>query len=241
MTRSEAYEGLPSVYSDFTAEDFRAELDRVLKATAVEREWMAEANPETYIDDYAIRQAVRDEKLAHIGWGVGFVTIPKLFNWTIERSDPDHEFHYSAPYAVPEVAAAIGAIGLEWARRYRKSDEYTLSISSLIRSEAYQKRLAEKHNKVTVPADVGMSSHVPGWAWDIDGCGLYRRSQTQTFQPIHPRVPGVYRECVADVRESREVLREILNRWQELGVVNVVEELIGTQQHSFHVCVNPNG
>ena len=106
----------------------------------------------------------------------------------------------------------------------------------MIRSGEYQARLAAKSRKLTITQEGMVSSHQAGIAFDIDGCGLAEVDDSGGIRKINPRYPGFQPNLV---NESRMALLDALRPLQSSGAVNVVEELPGTQEHCFHICVNP--
>ncbi len=227
---------LPSVYdrSVFSHDDFLNELDRVHVATEVDRMWMMQAGMPHYDTDLDILSAVNDDKLVSVREGIGFIAISRLYNWDISRSDPSHQWHYSPPFVTPHTGRIIENIASIWQEELG-TNRY-LSLTSMIRSTEYQKRLAAQERKLTITGDGMQSSHQVGIAFDIDGCGLVEAGDNGDRRSINPRYPGYSPRLI---EESRIVLRSILDGLDNNGYINYIEELPGTQENCFHVCVKP--
>lgn len=229
--------GLPSVYDQegFSEEEFQREVITLEFRTEIERHWLAESELEMFPTDEHILAAASLGKLMRINSGGGFVIRDFLNMWEPERSDSSHAFHYSPPFLRKEAAETLSEISDNWQRELGPSR--FLSVTSLIRSMEYQQSLATQSRKLTIPDAQGHSSHLAGIAFDIDGCGLKQRSDDGALRSVNPRMPGFDHSLV---KESRLVLRHILENNKRDGVINFVEELPGTQEHCFHICVNPN-
>lgn len=233
LTRSQE---LISVYDKdvFSDSDFQTELDAVHAYTEKERNWIAQANLQPYKTDNEILTEADAGRLVRVSEGVGFLAIQRLRDWDIERSDPTHEFYYSPPYLKPNAFEMLCDITSKWQSELGNS-RY-LSVTSLVRSTPYQQNLASKNRKLTITGDGMVSSHQVGLAFDIDGCGLVEEDDDGSRRAINPRSPGFRPLLVA---ESRLVLRHLLADRRTDGQINFVEELPGTQEHCFHVCVKP--
>lgn len=217
--------------------EFEAELARVEAATAVEREWMDGANP--FLTDSDILLAADAGQLRKVQGGVGYLCRQYLRDWEPIRSNPDHEFHYSPPYLQQGAVETLGLIGHAWARRLDWG--HALSVTSMARSAVYQTSLAKQPGKLTIDPALGWSSHVYGYAFDIDGCGFFARVPDGVegrYISVNPRMDRSYEE---QVDLGRSVLKEILEDEADKGHINFVEELAGTSNHCFHVCVKPLG
>lgn len=227
---------LPSVYDKgvFSEDDFLAERDRVHTETAIERKWLEEAGLEPFTTDAEIMREAEAGRLIRVGHGAGFVAIDRLLNWEPTRSDPSHAWHYSTPHIRPQAFDFLRRIGEDWQSELGASR--FLSVTSLARSSAYQNRLKQQERKLTIVDDGDLSSHQGLIAIDLDGCGIKEMSDDGEMRSINPRSPHWNPMLVA---ESRAVLRNFLDNEVRAGVINYVEELPGTQEHCFHICVNP--
>lgn len=227
---------LNSVYdtNGFSQSAFESELERVERATEIERQWIDQTGLRPYESDDAILHAAEKGELTRVTRGVGFIARQYLRDWTPERSEREHPFYYSPPYVLPQAAAYIQEIAIEWQKEMGLS-RY-LSITSLVRSVPYQRQLATQERKVTIMRKGYISSHQVGLAFDIDGCGIVEASDTGELQPVNPRSPYFQSGLVS---ESRTVLRGLLIKSAREGRVNFVEELPATQEHCFHVALNP--
>jgi hypothetical protein len=227
---------LPSVYDEgrFSEADFIAERDRVHAETAIEREWMDKAEIESFATDADILEAAEAGQLLRVTRGVGFIAIDRLLNWGPSRSNPDHNFYYSAPYLRPAAAAVLEDLGRNW------QDDMglgrLLSVTSMGRSDEYQAGLRTRNRKLTIVNENERSSHQGLIAFDIDGCGLVEVDDAGEIRKINPRYPD-WNPLL--VEEGAVVLRHLLARAANDGILNYVEELPGTEEHCFHVCVNP--
>lgn len=230
---------LPSVYRDWTDEEFRIEHARVHAETQIEREWIQEAELQPYATDEDIVAAGEAGRLARVSRGSGYIAIEKLRKWDLSRADtnhPEHKHHYSAPYVDLDTRDCMEEITSKWQAEMGFSSRY-LSISSLGRSEPYQQRLGKQRRKLTITGDGNISSHQVMRAFDIDACGIVEASDDGSLRSINPRFPNFMPNLVAD---SRDVLRYILIAQARDGRINFVEELPNTQEHCFHVAVKPD-
>ena len=227
---------LPSVYNEheFSKEDFQIELDRVYQETAIERQWIQDAALPTYATDADILHAASKGKLERVAIGVGFWAIDRLLYWDTSRSDPHHEWHYSVPYLRPEAYEVLMHISGRW-QEDMGGNRYT-SVTSVGRSDQYMDGLKQRPRKLTIVAPDAISSHQALISIDFDGIGLVEVADDGTVRKINPRSPDWNPVLAA---ESRDVLRHLLLEQQRRGIINFVEELPGTQEHCFHVCVNP--
>lgn len=228
---------LASVYSrtDVSDDQFAGLLADVNERTAIEREWLSEAGYQPFANDRAILEADRQHKLVRVQPSLGFVTIQRLAKWSPERSNPEHPFHYSPPYLRPTAAMALGRLSHRWQTLQRKDGqpEAYLSVTSLVRSTEYQRRLRGDADGRKLAAEV--SSHEFGFAFDIDACGLYMSGG----RTVNPRQTDAYDEQTEALEIARANLREVFEPLIEKKVINVIEELPGTQEHCFHVGTNP--
>lgn len=226
----------------FSAADLSAEMHRVYEATTVERQWLKGLVP--YKDDAAILLAGGEGELVRIQPTVGILPIQRLLEYSAGREDPSHDFHYSPPFLKPGSWQAAQFIGVAWAERQRaqRDEPYIfLPLTSATRSSQYQHSLTEREERKIAIDSTGddSSSHEFGWAFDIDGSGLYRYDPLQRHvQSINPRASGFNNEA-ALVAYSREDLKGILMYLRDNGIINFVEEVPGTKEWCFHICVNP--
>lgn len=239
MAITESTNCLPSVYEDFTQQQIDEEKERVFQATQIERDWMLDSGSKPFVDTFEILNGYSCGELARIDTGLGYQARPTLRLWEPDRDNPDHEYFYSPPFLNIKAARYLGHIAHSWLRDF--GGHYELSVTSLVRSQEYQRVLAQKHGKITIDPQLGQSSHVFGYAFDIDGTGLYRISDpySQTRRSINPSSSG-YEEYQPSIKLSRDILRSILRPLMQEGSINYVEELEGTRQHVFHICVNPD-
>lgn len=227
---------LPSVYTHFSDDQFAVELARVEAETSIEREWIESAGLRPFRSDAEIVDLADTGELVRISSGGGYVLRKFLEYWEPERSNPDHEFHYSPPYLRHDTAELNGAITEAW--RHATDDEAALSITSLSRSVPYQRALSRKNRKLTISSEGFISSHQVGLALDYDACGFFVRQPDGLLVPHNPRIEGYDPERALYLRDA---LRDVLFGFARAGVVNVVEELPGTQEHVFHVAARPQG
>lgn len=228
--------GLRSVYNkqDFTEAEFSQELQRVHTETSQDRVWLDQYELETYETDSDILQASDRGRLERFVSGAGFLAIDRLAYWDASRSDSTHEYYYSPPFVHPQAAKLGRLVAGKW--QAEMGAGRLLSLTSMIRSNQYQKNLANQTRKLTIGEQGKKSSHQAGIALDIDGCGIVEQGDDVKYRKINPRNPG-YQAGLVD--ESRIVLLDILKPLHADGIINLVEELPGTQEHCFHICVNP--
>lgn len=227
---------LPSVYDEreYPEEKFQAELSRVHAATAIERLWIAQAELLAYTTDAEILEDVQAGVLSRVHGDGSFVVRQMLRDWTPERSDPQHQFHYSPPFLRVGALKILERVAAAWQEEMGNSR--LLSVTSLVRSAPYQRRIANMPRKITIQDEDELSSHQVGLAFDFDSQGIVQTQNDGSLRPINPRAPGFQPTLIA---ESREVLRWLLDREMHEGQINYVEELPGTQNGCFHVCANP--
>lgn len=210
--------------------EVRAEQARVHDATGIEREWIASSGMRPFAEKHDLRTAF-DKKLERVHPEPGMTPIWSLREWT-----PDSK--YSPPYLRPRALYVLRHVAREWAdhERFDDAGEWSLSVTSMVRSTRYQRRLRagnglQQARKIAINTSAGEhSSHEYGTAFDIDGCGLYM-STPDGFVGVHPRTPHEHHQKVV---RSRRTLQAVL-----AGIINVVEEAPGTQQWCFHVATNP--
>lgn len=225
---------LPSVYHDWTDTEFRTEHARVHAETEIEREWIRQAELLPYESDQAMMQAAELGKVTRVSTGVGFVAIDKLLLWEPSHSDASHKHYYSAPYMDNDVFELMSGIASTWQAEMGSSR--SLSITSVGRSLAYQQELGTRPRKLTITGDGNLSSHQVLRAFDIDGCGIAEEADDGSVRKINPRYPGFQPGLIHD---GRLVLKDILAQVMADERINCVEELIGTQEHAFHIAVKP--
>jgi hypothetical protein len=229
--------------SQFTEEDLQKEMDRVYQGTAIEREWCKDLH--VYKTDSDILLAGENQMLTKLRPTVGIIPIQRLLEYTPRRAEPDHEFYYSPPYLQPAAVEVVEFVGEAWSliqREERDEPFVFLPLTSAVRSLQYQENLttrAERKIAIDVSND-DKSSHQYGWAFDVDAIGLYRYDPVQRHvQSINPRQPHFDQDAEL-VAQSRADLRGILEFLKEKGAINFVEELPGTKEWVFHICVNPH-
>lgn len=225
---------LPSVYVDWTEAEFKTELERVHDETVIERDWIAQAGLQIYDTDHEIAQLAEAGKLVRVGKGSGYIAIMRLLNWELERSSPDHEYHYSTPFIRHDAFDVLTEVAAKWQAEIGASRH--LSVTSLGRSTTYQQRLSQQRRKLTIGGEGNISSHQVLGAFDLDACGLVEESDDGDLRSINPRFPGFQPSLIA---ESAGVLKDLLQQQARDGRINFVEELPGTQEHCFHVAVKP--
>jgi len=227
---------LVSVYDEqaYSEADFQNELSDVHVLTGVEREWIEAGGLRPYESDEEILRDAAAGRLVRVAEGAGFIARQYLADWTPDRSDPDHEFHYSPPYLRPAAFDLMRDVADKW--QAELGNGRFLSITSLVRSTPYQQRLATKKRKLTIDGEGMISSHQVGVAFDIDGCGIVETDDQGNRRQVNPRAPRFKPTLLA---ESRYVLRQLLEDRKRDGQINFVEELPETQEHCFHVAVKP--
>lgn len=237
MSRAATFSSaLPSAYDPeaYSDEQFSAELARVHAETEIERLWIEEAGLSPFADDQEILDRARSGQLVRVGRGVGYVARQMLRDWEPARTNPDHKFHYSPPYLGVDAFTKLEELAEAWQSEMGSSR--LLSITSLARSTPYQRRIAKIYRKLTITDDDKLSSHQVGLAFDIDSQGIVRLEDDGTAVAVNPRNSRYHAGLV---NESRHVIRDILTDQKDRGFINFVEELPGTQNGCFHVCVNP--
>lgn len=229
--------------SQFSAELLQNEMRRVYDATEIERQWLKQS--EAYKTDTDILSAGETGELVRIQPTVGIIPIQRLLEYGAEREEPTHEFHYSPPYLNPEAWHVATFVGSAWAhiQRQERDEPYIfLPLTSATRSSHYQRGLTEREERKIAIDSTGedSSSHEFGWAFDIDGTGLYRYDPLQRHvHAINPRFDGFNQEAEL-VTFSREDLRGVLTYLKDQHIINFVEEMPGTKEWCFHICVNPH-
>lgn len=176
---------LPS-YRDWSKEQFQQEMARVEHGLQVERAWFDSLEDVSVFEtDKEIVEAHDNGVLVVVNGGTGFAPIKRLREWTPDRSNPSHEFHYSPPFLVPEARFALEAIALSWSRT--TASRALLSVTSMTRSAQYQRGIvgADGH-KIAVDPDIQPSSHQTGYAFDVDGCGVVIENGDR-LQAVNPR------------------------------------------------------
>ncbi len=216
----------PSSVSD---EEVSQELHRIRTETEVDRTWMEATKLQPFHDRTAILQSVVSGELEKVVKTVGITPIARL-----RTLQPD----YSEPLLRPRVADVARQVGRTWFEHVGVDEDgiWSLSVTSMVRSVAYQREIASQPRKPAVdPKNGEHSSHEFGYAFDLDGAGLYLHGD-EGPQGIHPRTEHDFH---AKIQSGRDTLREILSDLASNEIVNVCEEVPGTQQWCFHVCVNP--
>lgn len=225
----------PSVFKEYSQAELDAENAQVLLQTKVERDWIEAVGARPYQTDAEILHDYENtSRLVRITQSLGYVTRQLLRDWRPEHSDPTHPRYYSPPFLAGHAFDMLAEVAMAW--RDEIGHSRYLSVPSLTRSLEYQRRLAEKPDALTIKDPNELSSHTVGWAFDLDGCGIYERSDDGKLKPINPHTPGFSSTLMA---ESRTVLRQILGQHQAEGRINFVEELPASIRHCFHVCVKP--
>jgi len=217
--------------NDFSEVEAHQEMHRVMQETAIERTWLGEAGLRRFATNSDIRIADQESTLERVVPNVGITPI-----WRLRTADPE----YSPSLLRPAAHHVLQFIGRTWSLEHGQDEDgvWSLSVTSLLRSTQYQKKIASRKGvrKVAVDPTSGKnSSHEFGIAFDIDGGGLYKEVEDD-FASVHPRKEHDSHEKIAD---SRDTLKGILGGLAKQGYINYCEELPGTQQWCFHVCANP--
>lgn len=231
---------LPSAYNkaNYSDEQYAAERARVLAELATEQQWVEDADLGSYATDPDILLDVSVDRLTMVTHGVGFLATSKLRYWAPSHSNPAHHLHYSPPALALPAARMLQSIGREWNMRApRTAPDLLLSVTSMTRSELYQHALVTKagDRKLAAPK----STHTTGYAFDLDACGMYLQGPLGGVEGINPRNPNRYDAMAEAIAEARARLRAVLAEQEEVGTLHAIEELPGTQQHVFHVAINP--
>ncbi|MFO0971345.1 MAG: DUF5715 family protein [Candidatus Saccharimonadales bacterium] len=229
--------------TQFSNADMEAEMARVYEATAIERKWCKDLTP--FETDSEILEAAEKGRLVRVQPDIGIMPIQRLVDYTPERANPEHKWHYSPPFLKPEAWRALQFIGVAFNRiqvEDRAEPFLFLPVTSLTRGNAYQSRLTtKKGRKVAIDTNNtgDRSSHECGLAFDIDGGGLYRYDPVQrVVTSINPRTKAFDAEAEL-VAHAREDLRGILDFLKDRGDINYVEEVPGTKEWCFHICARP--
>lgn len=213
--------------------------------TAPERRWINQAGYDPYVDNVAIARAeARGELVALDPVGVGFRQIGRLVRWQDAFDDPGSElpFPYPPAYLRPEAVAVARYVAEAWQDGVQDG-ALSLSFTSLVRHVAFQQRIIDQ-GKVAIDPSEGVSSHLVGLAFDIDGCGMYFSDGDQVIG-VNPNPNqdetrlSMYRDLRPRLDDGFAVLRSVLGEMSAEGTVNVVEELSGINKHCFHICANP--
>jgi hypothetical protein len=218
--------------SDFSDGEVAFELERVYKETQIERDWIAEAGLRPYSDRYRLMVAERAGQLQAVDSSDDFRLIRRLATRSPE---------YSLPLLRGRALHVLQFIAASWGIEEGADgqDNWALSVTSLARDTQYQARISASERKVAVKPKGGSdsihSSHEYGLAFDLDASGLYRNAGNG-WEAVHPRVEH---DFDGKIDQSRMTLRGILRGLEQQTYVNVCEELAGTKQWVFHVCVNP--
>lgn len=229
---------IPTIYSPgaFSEAEFTAELERVHAETAIDRQWLEDFAVPFYETDNDILEAFAQDKLANVARGSGFIAIDRLTQWTPERSSPMHQYHYSPPYVLKGVDVIMNRIGEKYQSELGVSR--LPSLTSGIRSGQYQKGLAQRYRMLTITNPDEHSSHEGGIAFDLAGSGLFELNDKDMPVRINGNPNnGLYIPSL--IEDSNSVLKLLLDEEQFDGTIHYVEELPGTQENAFHVCVNP--
>lgn len=221
-------------FREYSSSEFEAEIVRVEQETAIERQYMDELDAKPFQADGDILNLAELGQMQPITQGLGYLAIQRLLHWGPERSDPAHQWFYSPNYLKSHAFDVMEAIAADWQSELGES-RY-LSITSAARSMEYMGVLQSRPDALTIRTPGLLSSHVMGWSFDIDGCGLVEANDAGDMVAINPRFPG-YNPSLA--HESATVLRGVLRERQLAGQINFVEELPQTTRQCFHVCALP--
>lgn len=222
------------IFREYSPAEFQAELARVEDETAIERQYMDELDVKPFQTDDDILNLAELGKMQRVTQGIGYIAIQRLLNWGPERSNPEHQWFYSPNYLRPHAFDVMEGIGAAWQGELGESR--FLSITSAARSMEYMGVLQSRPDALTIKSPGLLSSHVMGWSFDIDGCGLVETNDDGNMTPINPRFSG-YNPSLA--HESTTILRDILREQQRAGLINFVEEMPETTRQCFHVCALP--
>lgn len=227
-----------SYKTDFTDEQFKAEMDRVRRETVIERTWFRDMRP--YQTDEEAYAALEKGDLVRVEQFTGLAPIMRLSNHTLERSDPSHQYYYSPPFLHPEAYKVLQEIVAEWRKKLGESVVSFLPLTSATRSLAYQKHLYQRpgRNLIVDSSSAGIGGHMFGYSFDIDATGLYIENEDKSLRMVNPRVEG-FEEFEALIVRSRNTLKLILEVYKNSGVLNYVEEVPNTQEWCFHVTIRP--
>lgn len=229
---------LPTVYDPetFSQAEFTSELQRVHDETAIDRQWLEEYALPLYESDKDILEAAERGRLTNVAKGSGFIAIDRLTQWTPERSNPQHPLHYSPPYVLKGVDVIMNRIGEKY--QGELGVNRFPSFTSGIRSGQYQNGLGQRYRKLTITDPDEHSSHEGGIAFDFAGSGLFELNDRGLPVRINGNPDnGLYVPSL--IADSNTFLKLLLDEEQRDGTIRYVEELPGTQENAFHVCVNP--
>lgn len=219
------------------------EMKRVYEATRIEREWCRDLT--LFKTDADILTAAQDGLLERVIPTVGILPIQRLLDYQEDRANAKHKYHYSPPFLQPNAWDVAEFIGRAWSsvqRDERGEPLLFLALTSATRSLQYQQGLTHREeSRIAIDATGDDdSSHEYGWAFDIDGSGLYRYDPVQRHvQSINPRTSNFDNEAEL-VDSARKDLTGVLHYLKERDVINFVEEVPGTKEWCFHICVNPH-
>lgn len=114
--------------------------------------------------------------------------------------------------------------------------EVRFSVTSMTRTERYQRKLVTHPEKLASPT----STHPTGNTFDIDRTGVYTVEDNSVEPSIDPRRhPGRHYTRPYDARVTRALHTAAVLMHTE-GIVNLVPEKMGTPWACLHISVSPH-
>ncbi len=218
------------------------ELERVKKATEIEREWWSER--EAYSSFSAIEEDVGRGHMTKVEGATNYLPAMRFRNPKLKIQYP--------PYLEGLTKALLDELTQEWRTRMDAEDQpkdVRLAVANLTITQAYQKELA-KSGKLAILGN----PHVRGVAFDIDASAYYFGDT-----PVNDRqnLKSEYDKRFTDAqaasyvppfrnfdehltRRPLEIFGEVLQQAKIDGKLNFVLEYPGTNNASYHICRNPN-
>lgn len=214
-----------------------AELDKKIE---IERRW--HSSSKAFQDESEI---ISDTTLVKVEPTDNYLPIMRFRN-------PDLHDKYP-PYLLPAAKKLLDEVAERWRAAADQAGidrEVRLSVTSLVRSVAYQKQITAAGK---ISAQTG-SSHSYGEAFDIDAHGYYMGELAINTIPKEGHEP--YREGFADLgidtvpppvgdgnlfnREVFVILEKVLEKMQAEGKLHYIHEIPGTPSSAFHICRAPS-
>lgn len=215
---------------------------------AKERHWYAEA--ERYQNYSHIQSAVKSGHLLKVRPHRGAYHMP-------ERFVNPNTHHLFSPYLAPHAHKALGELALLFRRAADDagiSDDVRISVTSMVRSQEYQNEII-KNGQLALPD----STHTTGGAFDVQSKGYFLVRNGVIYavnkldQAKTESITGAFKKAYGETQSAHvrapiewfddticQAIEVAVDKMALWGLVNKVNEFVGTSNQCFHIGVNPD-
>lgn len=163
------------------------------------------------------------------------------------------------PYLTPQAVQAVLDLADLWVEllpdnQNNKKEHIKMSITSMVRTQEYQDKIASNPKKLAVFD----STHCTGNAFDVDVSAYYRVAEDGSHYSISDPRRHDGQRAISQVIANRynggdlavlgegysnivtDSLIKAAREMSQVGAINLVEEFTGTENACLHIAVNPD-